>query len=96
LTASLPVLFSIEAAISDDTPTLAEHLPGTLEILTITEDLWEYEGLQGRSEDVNFVAFFRQYLAAETPKTRLDTMMPCRFETTRGKVDLDKIEKGLA
>jgi hypothetical protein len=95
LTISLPVLFGIEAAASDDTPSLADYLTATLETLTITDDLWEYEELQGRYEDLNAMAIFRQYLADETPSSRPLRSEPYTIETTRGKVDLDKVENGI-
>jgi hypothetical protein len=95
LTTSLPVLFGIKATTLDNTPSLAKYLPTNLETLTITDDLWEYEELQGRYEDVNAMAVFRQYLAGETPSRRPNTSEPYTLETTRGKVDIDKIENGL-
>ncbi|CAN9436384.1 unnamed protein product [Alternaria alternata] len=95
LTISFPVLFGTEAAALDSTPNLAEFLPATLETLTITDDLWKYEDLQGKFEDVYAMAFFRQYLAGERPSRPLERLEPYTLETTRGKVDLDKVENGV-
>lgn len=60
LTTSFPVLFGM-----NNTPKLAEHLPPTLQTLTITNDLSAYEALEMRFEDLNAMAIFRQYLAGE-------------------------------
>lgn len=95
LTISFPVLFGTEAVALDSTASLAEFLPATLETLTITDDLWEYQDLQGRFEDVHAMAFFRQYLAGERPSRSLKRLEPYTIETTRGKVDLDKVENGV-
>ncbi|CAN9196048.1 unnamed protein product [Alternaria alternata] len=95
LTISFPVLFGTEAVALDNTPSLANFLPATLETLTITDDLWEYEDLQGKFEDVYAMAFFRQYLAGERPSKPLERLEPYTLETTRGEVDLDKVENGV-
>ena len=95
LTISFPVLFGTEAVALDSTPSLANFLPATLETLTITDDLWEYEDLQGKFEDVYAMAFFRQYLAGERPSKPLERLEPYTLETTRGEVDLDKVENGV-
>ncbi|CAN9146418.1 unnamed protein product [Alternaria alternata] len=95
LTISFPVLFSTEAVALDSTSSLANFLPATLETLTITDNLWEYEDLQGKFEDVYAMAFFRQYLAGERPSKPLERLEPYTLETTRGEVDLDKVENGV-
>ncbi|RYO37571.1 hypothetical protein AA0111_g2264 [Alternaria arborescens] len=95
LTISFPVLFGTEAVALDSTASLTEFLPATLETLTITDDLWEYQDLQGRFEDVHAMAFFRQYLAGERPSRSLKRLEPYTIVTTRGKVDLDKVENGV-
>jgi hypothetical protein len=62
LTTSFPVLFGIKTTTLDG----KDYLPPTLEMLTIMDDLWIYEDLEGRFEDLNAMAILRQHLVDQT------------------------------
>jgi hypothetical protein len=63
---SLPVLFGIEGINADCHPTLSASLPPALQHLTITDDLYDDDAVQGKYfKDTDAMAFFRAYLSGE-------------------------------